>query len=437
MGTARRVVGEASTYMAGLAGAAILQFLAVPVFTRYLGPDEYSLLALSLAVSTSISGLLLIGGDLALSRFWFSAGDGHERRSFTVTWILFLTAWSIPVVALACAAAPMISGWVSPSTSITVELQIAFVILVPAQLSRMLAQVMRNEFRPWPFAVTSTAIAGLSLVIGLWLAVGLDLGVAGVLMGSVAGESLGVFIRAPLVMPALQGSLSRRLIRAPLLFGLPFVPASVAFWVFTGMDRVAVGRFMSEADLGAYAVAGMLVAPFTILLTALGQAWVPRITQEFEADSRKASLATGVGLELSLIAYGMAAVLGGRVCALADQHRRRPRLRGRCGSPTHVGYGLSTSRRLSVRLHRVHIGQANAVGPRHHCRRRSPRCRAVVGSGPTFRAAGRGSSGRRVLLHLVCRLFVSVAVLLPNTGSVGSSGDCRCSPGRCGPSAEP
>lgn len=193
--------------MAGLVGAAVLQFLAVPIFTRSLGPAEYSLLALSLAVSTSISGLLLIGGDLALSRFWFSTGDGHERRSLTLTWILFLTAWSIPVVALACAVAPLVSDWVSPDTSITHQLQIAFAILVPAQLSRMLAQVMRNEFRPWPFAVTSTAIAGLSLVIGLWLAVRQDLGVAGVLLGTLAGESLGVLIRAPLVMPALRGSL--------------------------------------------------------------------------------------------------------------------------------------------------------------------------------------------------------------------------------------
>jgi O-antigen/teichoic acid export membrane protein len=305
----RQVTREASIYLAGFVGAAVLQFLAVPIYTRYLGPERYSYYALTLAITTSLAGLLVIGGDIALTRFWFEAKTPQQRRDLARTWITFLTLWSIVVVGVVVLFARDLADWLRPGSDLGILLIVGLLILVPAQLSRMLAQVMRNEFRPTAFALTTVAVGALGMGFGIALAVGAGMGVMGILLGAVAAETLGCVIRFPLVREDLRGSLRRETLGPPLRFGIPFVPASIAMWVFTGADRIAVARYLPDGALGGYAVAATLVAPFSVLLTALGQAWIPRVTQEYASDPTRAARSTGRAIELSLILYSAGATI--------------------------------------------------------------------------------------------------------------------------------
>lgn len=310
-----QVTREASIYLAGFLGAAVLQFLAVPVYTRYLGPAEYAQFAITQALTASLAGLLVLGGDVALARFWFDARSDEERHNLAVSWIGFLTAWSVVVVLIFASFAAPLSAWLNPGTDLTPLLLVGLGTLVPAQLSRMLAQVLRNEFRPVPFAITTVMIGALSMVLGLAFAVVVGLGPLGILIGALIAEVLVCLVRLPLVRGELRGKPSWQALRPPLTFGIPLVPASLAMWVFTGADRIAIGRYMGEADLGAYSVAAVLVAPFSVLLTALGQAWIPRVSQLYEISEKRATLATGQAIEMSLIGFGMAAAGLGALAA--------------------------------------------------------------------------------------------------------------------------
>jgi O-antigen/teichoic acid export membrane protein len=312
----RQVTREASIYLVGFVAAAMLQFLAVPIYTRVLGPESYSYLSLTLALTTSMAGVLLLGGDVALSRMWFDVPDEAARRDLALTWISFLTGWSMVVVLVLAPFAKPLADWLEPGTHLAAMLLVGLAILVPQQLSRMLAQILRNEFRPVAFAATTIAIAALGLALSLVFALGLDLGVLGILLGTLVAEILGALARFPMVRQELAGRLSRAALMPPLRFGLPLVPASMAMWAFTGADRIVIGKILSPSDLGTYSVAAMLVAPFAVLLTALGQAWIPRITQEFEAGTGRASDMTGRAIELSLVLFGAASVLVGIMAPL-------------------------------------------------------------------------------------------------------------------------
>lgn len=309
MAIGKQVTREASVYLAGFLGAAALQFLTVPIYTRYLGAERYSTYALTLAVTTSLAGLLVIGGDVALSRFWFEAPSAQWRRNLTLTWISFLTLWSTLVVGAAVLLAPAIASWLRPGTDLATLLIVGFVILVPAQLSRMLAQVLRNEFRPTSFALTTVAVGAMTMAFGVALAVGAGMGVLGILLGSLAAEMIGCIVRFPLVKQDLRGKVRREVLGPPLRFGIPFVPASIAMWAFTGADRIAVGRYLSAEELAGYSVAATLVAPLSVLLTALGQAWIPRVAQEFSQSPARAARSTGKSIELSLSLYSVGATL--------------------------------------------------------------------------------------------------------------------------------
>lgn len=311
------VASDSAIYLVGFLGAALVQFLAVPVYTRTLGPENYAQFSLALATTSSLAGVLVLGGDVSLSRFWFAARTDEERRTLAATWIGALAAWSVLVVGVVIAFAGHIAGWLAAPSGFSRLLILGLITLVPAQLSRMLAQILRNEFRPIPFSLTTVLIAIVGLSLGLLLTVVAGMGPAGILLGLLAAETSGCLMRFPLVARALRGKLSFGVLRAPLRFGLPLVPASLAMWVFAAADKIAIARYLPDQELGAYAVAFTLVAPFGVVVVALGQAWIPRISQVYETSAQRAREQTARAIELALISFGACALVAGLAAPLA------------------------------------------------------------------------------------------------------------------------
>lgn len=311
MVTGRQFGRETSIYLAGFVGAGAIQFLAIPVYSRALGPDQYGYLTLTIAATTVLSGVMAVGGDVTLARFWADAPTMDRQRALASTWIPFLTIWSIAVAFVGCLLTPWVSRELGADVGLGAVLVLGILGLIPAQLSRMLAQILRNTYRPFPFAITTTLITAANVALGVTFALGWNMGLQGIVLGILVGESAGSVVRFLLVRPYL-GAHGEWASLAPLLrFGIPFVPASIANWVFVGMDRVAVSRYLPIDSLGSYGLAATLVGPFTILTLAVGQVWVPRISQLHAQAPQAASRLTERGLRASLLLYGLAAMTVG------------------------------------------------------------------------------------------------------------------------------
>lgn len=317
MSVGRQVGREASVYLSGFALVSFLQLLAMPILTRYLGPVAYGNYSMAVAIATGIAGITAVGGELALSRYWFVADSDRGRRDLAFSLISTLTVWSVVVVTgVVLVAEPLVDA-LGGDPELARYVQLGVIALVPAQLARMLGQILRNEFRPVAYATTAAIAGALSVSIGLVLCLGRGWGVMGVLLGTLIGETAGCVLRAPMVVQRIRGSFSLALLFPPLRFGLPFVPAALASWVFVGADRVVVGRYLTAAELGAYSVAAMVISPFSILLSALGQAWIPRVSELYES-APQAALRTGArALGLSSLAFGALSVGAGAVAPVA------------------------------------------------------------------------------------------------------------------------
>lgn len=311
MAASRQLGREALIYLAGFIGAGLLQFIAIPIYSRVLGPVHYGQYSLVLATTTMLAGLMVLGGDVALARFWGSAETRQAQRRLASSWILFLTGWSVVVAAIALAVGSLLPLEEIASEGIAPVLAIGVLGMVPAQLSRMLAQILRNTFQPARFATTMVITYALDVALGLFFSVALELGVAGVFLGILVGESIGGLVRFALVRPYLSRHTDFGTILPLLRFGVPFVPVSLAVWALQSTDRLILSRWVEPERLGHYALAVSMVAIFTITAMALGQAWIPRVVQLYERDPDAARVATASAVPLSLAGYGAAAMLVG------------------------------------------------------------------------------------------------------------------------------
>jgi O-antigen/teichoic acid export membrane protein len=312
----RAVSRDVAIYTIGTVVANGILYLAVPIYTRVFPPAEYSKFAFVTTVSGMLAGVLVLGGDTALARFWFQDAALAARRTLCLTWIGFLAVWATVVCALLSPLAPAVASYTLEQSSASNLFLLALVTLPITQTSRMVAQIMRNQFRPMPFVLTGVLLGCLSLGGGLFFAVGLDLGVAGVLVGVLTAETLVLVVRTVLTRDMFAGTFDRALLRHLLRFGIPLVPVTVSFWVFTAADRVVVGKVSGLEELGYYSVAVTVTLVFVVLTSAVSQAWVPRAIQLFEEERARAAVAIGDSLTYYVFGLG---VLASVIAALSPE----------------------------------------------------------------------------------------------------------------------
>jgi O-antigen/teichoic acid export membrane protein len=150
-----------------------------------------------------------------------------------------------------------------------------------------------------------------TLLLRLFLVVGLKLGVLGVVLADVVVTAIftGVLVRwfAPLLRPVF----SRPLLREALAFGLPRLPHGMAHQVVSVADRYILTMFVSLREIGLYSVGASFGLAMKLFLSAFEYAWAPFYFQTMkELDAKRTfSLVTTYGLAaLALLAAGLAAV---------------------------------------------------------------------------------------------------------------------------------
>ena len=168
----------------------------------------------------------------------------------------------------------------------------------------MLSQIMRNQFRAVPFVVTGVVLGLASLGCGLLFAIRLDMGVAGIFLGILTAETLVLVVRTVLTRNAYA-----RPVTVPCCGPCC---ASVCRWSRSlspsGSSPLPTAsswaRWPASTELGYYSVAVTVTVVFTVLSTAVSQAWLPRALQLYEHDKGRAALAVGTSLTYLVAARG-------------------------------------------------------------------------------------------------------------------------------------
>ena len=303
------ILRETLFYMAGVAGAALVAFLATPLYARSMGPEEYGRFALALAAAAPLMAIARLGLDVAFSRYWFELKSPAARRDLTASLLVFGALWCVVLTVLGAGAIVVGVGFFGLSRELALLFMVALAALFPVQIFYHLQQVLRNQFRPVPFAATSVGAALLGTGFGVLLVVGLGWKAAGALLGTVVVGLVGCLLTLPLVSQAVRGKVSWSAFYPLLKLGAPLVPASLAFWIFTGFDKIVVAD--KTSDLGSYAVAAQIALALSLVVTAIGQAWLPRVLKEEGANRDRVATVITFGSEATLAILGsVAAVMG-------------------------------------------------------------------------------------------------------------------------------
>ena len=270
-----RMAKRTLIYGAGSGTNRLLALISLPIFTRYLSPDEFGFIAV-LAIFTMICRPIFgLGLGVATGIVYFERETSAARSSVIMT-VVALTALSggILVASTAAAAKPLSTALFERS-----DLGQLVVLQAVALALQLLAEplMLRLQFenRAGRYALASFGGASLGLAAALILVVLFEHGVRGWIEGQVI---LGV---STIVLAALadrRGLLARLDVtcsRQLLVLGAPLIPSFAFLYCMLYASHYLIRVFHGLGPLGVYSIGFNVGMGMAIATGAFSNAWYP------------------------------------------------------------------------------------------------------------------------------------------------------------------
>ena len=281
-GYLRRLATTGAAYTAASILSKLIAVALLPLYTRYLTPDDYGAAEVLFAAVVAASIVIRLGVIEALLRFYYKSGEDAGRVLSTSFAALFWFATVAALVVLPFAepisealfAKPISEGILEESAAADL-VRISIGGLWVLTLHEYLLTIFRLEERARAFFAVTIANVLAAIALTVALVVGADEGARGLLLGSYA--SGGAFVLGLIVVHRRRISLwiDRQLLRRMMRFGLPTMPAELSLYMLNFVDRIIIVRAAGLAEAGLYSLAVKFAQAVNVLVRGFQLAWPP------------------------------------------------------------------------------------------------------------------------------------------------------------------
>lgn len=250
-----------------------LAFLTFPLFARILSPEEFGLLALVTTLPNLLAALFVWIHQSLQRDYW----EVEIDRGALISTALQLNLLSL---ALLCGGPLLLlfpfKEWVVAKS----QMEWSWIVMValgqiPAQMILLSVSLHRLRFARWHYTLLTVGYQLLLISLTLWFGVARHGGVEGYLVGA----TLASAFMGPIALWSVRRDLCWRVnwrgAKRMWQFGLPFVFTTLAYWLFSSIDRWMLKELATLAEVGLYSIAAKFSRMVTLFVLAFGQAWTP------------------------------------------------------------------------------------------------------------------------------------------------------------------
>jgi O-antigen/teichoic acid export membrane protein len=271
----RQLFSHSAVYgLSGVAGR-FVALLVLPILTSVLSPADYGTIDILTTVGAFFGTVMSLGMNASLVNFYYDSEDVGFRKSVVTTNFVFVCAWGLALVLAALTFGRTIFPYVLRMELPYLWIVFALLAAFWTAIKDFFSNLFRLLLRPWSYLVISLGGVAASYGAVLYLVVLRKEAVSGYLLGILIGCTLMAVIPYFFVPDWFRGSVSWKVLKAMLVFGVPLMPTDVALWAITYFERLSVLRFQSPEQLGIYSVGTRIASVIALGTFAFRLAWAP------------------------------------------------------------------------------------------------------------------------------------------------------------------
>lgn len=263
----------------------ITGFLMLPIYSRFMLPDDYGVLALC----QSFNGMIIIFIGLQLSSaLWvlFFDYEGEEQKTYfsTILWAKIFVA--VVVVAILFIFGNFICDLLFSGGNVTfypflaIVISTAFLTNISSHTTRLL-QV--REQGPLVLKI-NVFLTATSVGFGVWFVVIQRLGARGALLAGLINGVIGMLIKLAVVREFIRVRFSWQMFVGSLKFSLPIIPHHLGTFLFVFSDRIILEKFVLIGAIGLYSIANQFGVLVKLVTKSINSALAPNFMKLSKVD---------------------------------------------------------------------------------------------------------------------------------------------------------
>lgn len=262
----KRLTGTTALFVGSNIAGKLLKILLIPLYTYYLTTSEFGTGETVTVTVNLLYPVLLLGVSEAAVRFTMK--EEHSSESIITNCLAVFCAASLTGILLFIPIAFM--------PVLRSHIAVMYFMTVAGSAEKLLMAEAKGLGKNTAFAVSEIVSAVSLLLCNFIMLVALKAGIEGYLWSMAAASSARIIflsISMKLIRLIRPEAVSLKFIASILKFSLPFMPATILWWIMDSSGRYMVMWFISSSAAGIYAIAFRLSAAITGISAIFHQAW--------------------------------------------------------------------------------------------------------------------------------------------------------------------
>ena len=296
-----------------------IDFLLLFLYTSYLQPDEYGLLAIFTLIISILETLISFGFMSAILRFYYQLPNQEERRIFFgAMWTFLLLVPLLLIMPLSLLGQGVSAHWfgnIPFNPYIRLAIWIAYLNAAFTVLPTMLYRAQEKAghyvfFNVLRFLAKILAVA--------WFVILQARGITGIAYAYFYSALAVAVIASLMLSQQLRPNLQWRKLGAALRYSIPLVPHFFAHWGLNVADRAILERFVGLNQVGIYALGYQFGSTYSMLVASCNSAMVAMYSQAAKNKHLYQKLPQLVTYYIGIITYLalVIALLSGQIIVL-------------------------------------------------------------------------------------------------------------------------
>jgi len=288
-----KILSNTILYTIALLLPQLVGFILLPVYTRYLDPSKYAIVALVNTATNITSIFIALQLQSAIARYVIQYVTNNQKQKakefFTTIMIAMIMIIIVCFIFLEVYGNELVD-LIFPNSNLEYSpyfrLSLMSVILMAiyqAPLAIFKVLQMAKHFLLVNIVVTISSVS-LTLVFLVFL----DLGILSVFLGTLFGALIGCFTSIIFIRDWFTLSIDIKAIPKALKYSLPLIPHSLGTFLFTGANRIILERYVSLDELGIFSLGSKIAMVPLLLVGTFNMAYNPHFIQIAEKDEKLA-----------------------------------------------------------------------------------------------------------------------------------------------------
>lgn len=268
------LIKDTSIY--GISGvlSQLVSFLLLPLYTTYLSPADYGVLAILGYISIFFIPLASLGVTNAIFRRYNLKVEAREQTEVLSTGFWFILSSSVVLFLLGWFFAGPLS-YLILNNSFTALFRLALVVSLMASLNGLVITTLRAQRRVKEIATVRVIKLVLAIGLTITLVVGFKMGIWGVLYGQLLGEFISFLLLGIKILPSISSSFNKQELKGMISYGLPFLPHRLFSRASNFAGIFLINKFIGIEEAGLYDIAVKFTIPITFIVGSIQSSWEP------------------------------------------------------------------------------------------------------------------------------------------------------------------